>query len=47
VTAPAVLAGLNTLFAMLDVLAIYSIQELHDFARFAFPDIYQQRWGVV
>ena len=47
VTAPAVLAGLNTLFAMLDVLAIYSIQELHDFARFAFPDLYQQRWGVV
>jgi hypothetical protein len=47
VTAPAVLAGLNILFAMLDVLALYSIQELHNFARFAFPDLYQQRWGDV
>jgi hypothetical protein len=36
-------ARLELIFAMVP----HAIQELHDFARFAFPDLYQQRWGVV
>lgn len=41
VTAPAVLSGLHTLFALLELLEHYSLDELKAFAHFAYPTRYQ------